>query len=30
MQRIAAATGMNARTWNIQAGTARVVVYALP
>ena len=29
-QRIAAATGTNARTWNIQAGTARVVVYALP
>jgi alcohol dehydrogenase (cytochrome c) len=29
-QRIAAATGTNARTWNIQAGAARVVVYALP
>jgi alcohol dehydrogenase (cytochrome c) len=30
MQLIAAATGMNARTWNIQAGAARVVVYGLP
>lgn len=29
-QRIAAATGMNASTWNIKAGPARVVVYALP
>jgi alcohol dehydrogenase (cytochrome c) len=29
-QRIAAATGMNASTWSIQAGPARVVVYALP
>lgn len=29
-QRIAAATGMNAGTWKIQAGPARVVVYALP
>jgi len=28
-QRIAAATGMNASTWNIKAGSARVVVYAL-
>jgi alcohol dehydrogenase (cytochrome c) len=30
VQRIAAATGTNARTWNLQAGAARVVVYALP
>jgi alcohol dehydrogenase (cytochrome c) len=29
-QHIAAATGMNASTWNIKAGPARVVVYALP
>jgi alcohol dehydrogenase (cytochrome c) len=29
-QRIAAATGMNAGTWNIKAGPARVVVYAVP
>jgi alcohol dehydrogenase (cytochrome c) len=29
-QHIAAATGMNASTWNIQAGAARVVVYSLP
>jgi alcohol dehydrogenase (cytochrome c) len=29
-QLIAAATGMNASTWNIQSGPARVVVYALP
>ncbi len=29
-QHIAAATGMNASTWNIKAGAARVVVYALP
>jgi len=29
-QRIAAATGMNAGTWNIKAGPGRVVVYALP
>ena len=29
-QRIAAATGMNAGTWNIRSGPARVVVYALP
>jgi len=29
-QRIAVATGMNASTWNIKAGPARVVVYALP
>jgi alcohol dehydrogenase (cytochrome c) len=29
-QHIAAATGMNASTWNIQAGPARLVVYALP
>ncbi len=29
-QRIAAATGMNASTWNIKAGPARVVVYSLP
>jgi alcohol dehydrogenase (cytochrome c) len=29
-QRIAAAAGMNASTWNVKAGTARVVVYALP
>jgi alcohol dehydrogenase (cytochrome c) len=29
-QRVAAATGMNAGTWNIHAGPARVVVYALP
>lgn len=28
-QRIAAATGMNASTWNLKAGTGRVVVYAL-
>jgi len=30
VQRIAAATGMNAGTWNIRSGAARVVVYALP
>jgi alcohol dehydrogenase (cytochrome c) len=30
VQRIAAATGMNAGTWNIRSGPARVVVYALP
>jgi alcohol dehydrogenase (cytochrome c) len=29
-QRIAAATGMNASTWNIKSGPGRVVVYALP
>jgi len=29
-QHVAAATGMNAGTWNIHAGTGRVVVYALP
>jgi len=29
-QRIAAASGMNAGTWNIKAGPGRVVVYALP
>ena len=29
-QRIAVAAGMNAGTWNIKAGAARVVVYALP
>ena len=29
-QRIAVAAGMNAGTWNIKAGPARVVVYALP
>ena len=29
-QRIAAATGMNAGTWNIKAGAARVVVYSVP
>jgi alcohol dehydrogenase (cytochrome c) len=29
-QFIAAATGMNAGTWNLKAGPARVVVYALP
>ena len=29
-QHIAAATGMNAGTWNIHAGPARVVVYAVP
>jgi len=29
-QHVAAATGMNAATWNIHAGTGRVVVYALP
>src|SRR5262249_11273790 len=28
--RIAAATGMNANTWNVHAGPARIVVYALP
>jgi len=30
VQRIAAATGMNAGTWNIRSGPARIVVYALP
>ena len=29
-QRIAVATGMNATTWNLKSGPARVVVYALP
>jgi alcohol dehydrogenase (cytochrome c) len=29
-QRIAVATGMNATTWNVKSGPARVVVYALP
>ena len=29
-QHVAAATGMNAATWNIHAGAGRVVVYALP
>ena len=29
-QRIAAATGMNAGTWNVKSGPGRVVVYALP
>jgi alcohol dehydrogenase (cytochrome c) len=29
-QRVAAAAGMNATTWNIKAGPARVLVYALP
>jgi len=29
-QRIAAATGLNAGTWNIKSGPGRVVVYALP
>jgi len=29
-QRIAVATGMNASTWNLKSGPARVVVYALP
>ncbi len=29
-QYVAAATGMNASTWNVKAGPARVVVYALP
>jgi alcohol dehydrogenase (cytochrome c) len=29
-QRIAAAAGMNAGTWSIKSGPARVVVYALP
>jgi glyoxylase-like metal-dependent hydrolase (beta-lactamase superfamily II) len=29
-QYVAAATGMNAGTWNIKSGPARVVVYALP
>jgi alcohol dehydrogenase (cytochrome c) len=29
-QHVAAATGMNAGTWNIHAGAGRVVVYALP
>ena len=30
VQHIAAATGMNANTWNVKAGPARVIVYALP
>jgi len=30
VQRVAVATGMNAGTWNIKAGSARVIVYALP
>jgi alcohol dehydrogenase (cytochrome c) len=29
-QYIAAATGLNAATWKVKAGPARVVVYALP
>jgi alcohol dehydrogenase (cytochrome c) len=29
-QRVAVATGMNASTWNLKSGPARVVVYALP
>jgi len=29
-QRIAAATGLNAGTWNVKSGPGRVVVYALP
>jgi alcohol dehydrogenase (cytochrome c) len=29
-QYIAAATGLNAGTWQVKAGPARVVVYALP
>jgi hypothetical protein len=29
-QHVAVATGMNAPTWNMKAGTARVVVYGLP
>ena len=29
-QYVVAATGMNAGTWNVKAGPARVVVYALP
>jgi alcohol dehydrogenase (cytochrome c) len=29
-QRVAVATGMNASTWNLKSGPARVVLYALP